>query len=274
MKLGAALRFLESLPCTTLLMAALCWVLPLPEAAAALPGLEPLQRLDLSSASSPADRQVVALTLDACDGAYDARLIANLVRLQVPATIFVTQRWLDRDPEGLGELLAQPQLFELQNHGAHHQPALVGHELFGMHGPPSLAGVEAEIQGGAQAVQRAVGKTPSCYRGAGARDDEESLVLIRKLGYQVAGYSLNADDGASASAATVARRVQAAQAGDIILAHMNHPKSGTAQGLEAALPELKQRGLQFVRLSQVAGVVPAAHGPRTSAIQFPRPQKP
>jgi peptidoglycan/xylan/chitin deacetylase (PgdA/CDA1 family) len=261
------------LPRRTLLTAALGLALSAPAAAAALPGVEPLQRLDLSAARSPAERQVVALTLDACGGAYDARLIATLVRLEIPATVFVTQRWLDQNPEGLRELLAQPQLFELQNHGARHQPAVVGQRLYGMQGPSSLAGVEAEIQGGASAVRKATSTTPHWYRGAGARYDTESLALIDKLGYRVAGYSLNADDGASASASTVARRVQAAQAGDIILAHMNHPKSGTAQGLDMALPLLKQRGLQFVRLSQVAGVVPAARGPRTGPAKL-RPQSP
>lgn len=255
------------------LMAALSLVLSWPVAAAALPGVEPLQRLDPGPTRSPTDRPAIALTLDACSGAYDARLIATLVRLEIPATVFVTQRWLDRNPEGLRELLAQPQLFELQNHGARHLPALVGQKLFGMQGPPTLAGVEAEIQGGANAVRAASGTTPRWYRGAGARYDEASLALIHKLGYQVAGYSLNADDGASAAASTVARRVQAAQAGDIILAHMNHPQSGTAQGLSMALPLLKERGIQFVRLSQVAGVVPAVAGPRTGPAPL-RPQSP
>jgi peptidoglycan/xylan/chitin deacetylase (PgdA/CDA1 family) len=192
-----------------LLIASLCLALPWPTLAVALPGIEPLHRLDLSASKPLADQPVVALTLDACGGAFDARLIATLVRLEIPATVFVTQRWLDQNPAGLRELKAQPQLFELQNHGARHQPALVGQALYGMKGPTSLAGVEAEIQGGADAVQRVVGKPPGWFRGAGARYDKESLALISKLGYRVAGYSLNADDGASAGAATVSRRVQA-----------------------------------------------------------------
>ncbi len=230
---------------------------------AALPGLEPLHRLDLSgpnpATSRPPTQSSVALTLDACGGAYDAALVATLVRLQVPATVFVTERWLKRNPAGLRELLAHPQLFELQNHGARHQPAIVGRKLYGMQGPDALAGVETEVQGGAQAVVRASGATPRWFRGAGARYDAESLALIRRLGYQVAGYSINADDGASASAATVAKRVRGAGPGDIILAHMNHPASGTAEGLAAALPQLLQRGLVFVRLSQVAGVKDVTH---------------
>jgi hypothetical protein len=31
---------------------------------------------------------------------------------------------------------------------------------------------------------------------------------------------------------------------------MNRPDSGTAEGIDAALPELRRRGFQFVRLSE------------------------
>ena len=219
----------------------------------ALPGLEPRQRLDVSDEGHSRD---VALTLDACGGAYDAALIATLARLQVPATVFVTRRWLEQNPQGLQELLAHPELFELENHGAAHVPALVGQQLYRMRGPADVAGVEREVTGGSQAVQRATGKFPAFYRGAGARYDSASLQLIDHLGLRVAGYSLNADDGATASAATVARRLQTAQAGDIVIAHMNHPASGTAAGLALALPLLQQRGLRFVKLSQTRGVLP------------------
>ena len=42
------------------------------------PPFEPHQRLDVAS---PAHAQDVALTLDACSGAYDEELIATLLRL-------------------------------------------------------------------------------------------------------------------------------------------------------------------------------------------------
>jgi peptidoglycan/xylan/chitin deacetylase (PgdA/CDA1 family) len=164
----------------------------------------------------------VALTLDACSGGYDESLIALLVKLQIPATVFLTQRWMDKHPQGPGA--------------------------------ESLADVEREVLGGAQAIQKATGQKPLWFRGAGARYDEASLALIKRLGFHVAGYSVNADDGATASAEVVSRRVQAAKPGDIILAHMNRPTSGTAQGLKQALPLLQAQGVRFVHMSQVATV--------------------
>src|SRR5512133_1934600 len=83
-------------------------------------------RLRASADGTPAP---VALTFDACGGAYDAELIRLLVTQRVPATLFVTRRWLDRNPAATRELLAHPELFELEDHGTAHVPAIVGANL-------------------------------------------------------------------------------------------------------------------------------------------------
>ncbi|MBL8328777.1 MAG: polysaccharide deacetylase family protein [Rubrivivax sp.] len=215
----------------------------------------------LADDDAPGAAPALALTLDACGGDTDHALLAALVRLQMPATVFVTRRWIDRNPAALATLLARPDLFELQNHGAAHVPALIGQRLYGMQGPADLAGVEREILGGAQAITRVSGQQPRWYRGAGARYDAQSLQLIERLQLRLAGYSLNADDGATASAEAVSQRLRRAVAGDIVLAHLNHPGAGTGPGLARALPDLQQRGFRFVRLSQVAGTRPLTQAP-------------
>jgi peptidoglycan/xylan/chitin deacetylase (PgdA/CDA1 family) len=42
----------------------------------------------------------VALTFDACPGAFDMRIASVLVGLEIPGTIFVTALWMRRNPEG------------------------------------------------------------------------------------------------------------------------------------------------------------------------------
>lgn len=212
-------------------------------------------RLDVSAAAHARD---IALTFDACGGAYDSRLIATLVRLRVPATLFVTRRWLDRNPAAVRELLAHPTLFEFEDHGAAHVPAVIGRNLYGMKGAPDVAALEREVSGGALAILNASGRQPTWYRGAGAAYDRASEAAIGRLGYRIAGFSVNADGGATLGAAEVARRLRRAAPGDIVIAHMNKPASGTAAGLAAALPELQQRGVTFVKLSQAAGVLPVS----------------
>ena len=201
----------------------------------------------------------VALTLDACSGAYDQRLIHLLVQHRVPATLFVTQRWLARNEKAVQEILQHGDLFELENHGTHHVPAVVGsasQRLYGMKVQPDDAALRAEITGGAQAIKAATGRAPRYFRGAGAAYDSAGLQAVQALGLRVAGFSVNADAGATYPANVVAQRLRKVQPGDVVIAHMNHPSGGTAEGFARALPELLQRGVTFVKLSQTMLVEP------------------
>src|SRR5262245_35369529 len=55
----------------------------------------------------------VALTLDACGGGADLRILDALAENRIPATIFVTGTWLKRNRQALGLMLSHPDLFEL-----------------------------------------------------------------------------------------------------------------------------------------------------------------
>ena len=72
-------------------------LLALPHAAEAAALIEP--RLTIH----PAARQQphVALTLDACTGHADDRILSALVENRIPATVFVTARWLKRNGAAL-----------------------------------------------------------------------------------------------------------------------------------------------------------------------------
>ena len=69
-------------------------------------------------------RPRIALTFDACMGKADDRIISTLVSERIPATIFVTARWLKHNPQALSIFLQNPDLFELENHGQNHIPAV------------------------------------------------------------------------------------------------------------------------------------------------------
>ena len=59
----------------------------------------------------------VALTFDACSGAVDERILQALIQNRIKATIFVSARWLKRNPLAVVELNAHQDLFEVENHG-------------------------------------------------------------------------------------------------------------------------------------------------------------
>ena len=49
----------------------------------------------------------------------------------------------------------------------------------------------------------------------------------------------------------IEERLRAVHGGDVIIAHMNKPRSDTAEGLSTGLLDILRRGLVFVRLDQV-----------------------
>ena len=66
---------------------------------------------------------------------------------------------------------------------------------------------------------------------------------------RLVSFSVNGDGGATFTPWQVSSAVAAAPAGSIVICHMNHPASGTAQGIAAAVPRLTAAGYRFVRLS-------------------------
>lgn len=210
--------------------------------------VEPHHRLASATVSAA---PAVALTLDACGGGYDADLIQFLIERNVPATVFVTRKWLARNPTGLRVLLSRPDLFEIEDHGAEHVPAVIGAgaRVYGLPAEPDAAHLHAEVTGGADAIRERTGNAPRWYRGATARYDAQSLRVIENLGFRVAGFSVNADAGATLPRSAVIARVRGAKPGDVIIAHMNKPASQTAEGLSVGIAELLARGYRFVKLA-------------------------
>lgn len=225
--------------------------LPAERTAANGPAVLVRQRLKTASAGHRMD---VALTLDACSGAVDMKLIQGLIELDIPTTVFVTGRWLKGNEQAIGVMLQHPELFEFENHGAMHVPPVIGAKVYGIAGVRDEAALREEVSGGTEAMARVLRRGAQWYRGAGAHYDGRSMAIIDEMGYRIAGFSVNGDDGATLSAQGVAGRLSRVRPGDIVLAHMNHPKSGTGAGLLKALPGLKEKGYRFVRLSDAEGV--------------------
>jgi peptidoglycan/xylan/chitin deacetylase (PgdA/CDA1 family) len=191
----------------------------------------------------------VALTLDACDGRTDMRIVSTLVENRIPATIFASGRWIRSNPAALKLMLSHADLFEIENHGARHVPAIDRPvRVYGLVTAGSPAGVTAEVEGGAAAVAQATGRRPTWFRGAAAQYTPSSLALIRSLGFTVAGYSLAADEGALLGTRQTAARIAAAKDGDVIIAHVNHPEKPAGAGVAAGVLALKARGFIFVKL--------------------------
>ena len=194
----------------------------------------------------------VALTLDACMGAADMRIIGALIDNQVPATIFATRRWLLHNPKVVHLLVTHPDLFEIEDHGAEHVPAVIGTEKpYGIAPAGTANGVFNEVLGGAQAVETATGVKPHWFRGATALYSRDAMDLIGTMGLRIGGFSLNGDLGATASEKLAETRIAAAKSGDVIISHVNQPTRSAGAGVVAGVLALKAKGYKFVRLEDV-----------------------
>lgn len=194
----------------------------------------------------------VALTLDACSGKTDLRILNMLVEEKIPATFFITARWLQHNKPAMRIMLNHPDLFQIENHGAQHIPAITTiPTMYGIKTAGSLEAVEKEIQDGADAIKSAGAPQPQWYRDATARYSKDAMTHIEKMGLKIGGYSLNADMGASLSASSTEKRILNARDGDVIIAHINQPSRNAGKGVANGILKLKKRGMRFVRLKDV-----------------------
>lgn len=190
----------------------------------------------------------VALTFDACGGKVDRRIFDVLLQQKIPATFFVTSIWIRRNPQELAELLAHPELFEIENHGRHHVPAIDKPiSVYGLKAAGSPEAVLAEMNGGAADIKKATGRDVHWFRGAAAVYTPTSLKAIAAT-EKIAGYSIAADGGTLLSQAAAKLRTSQAKEGDVLLAHVNHPEKPAGEGVSLGILELKNRGYRFVRL--------------------------
>jgi peptidoglycan/xylan/chitin deacetylase (PgdA/CDA1 family) len=200
------------------------------------------------------DHKVIALTFDACGGTggngYDAKLIEYLKSERIPATLFISGKWIDANPDVLRELAKNP-LFEVENHGLNHRPCSVnGRSVRGKEGTKSVGEVFDEIEQNAIKIQTLTGVKPRYYRPGAAACDEICVEIANVLGYEVVNFSVLGDAGATYPEKRVKEALLNAPPSSIILMHMNRPEGDTAEGVMEAIPELKKQGFKFIRLSE------------------------
>jgi peptidoglycan/xylan/chitin deacetylase (PgdA/CDA1 family) len=201
----------------------------------------------------PTSRRLIALTFDACGGrggsGYDQALISFLRRREVPATLFLNSRWIDANPAVFRQLAGEP-LFEIANHGTRHLPlSVTGRSAYDITGTRNAGQVYDEVARNQAKLSRLLGVPPRFFRAGTAYSDDVAARIVTAMSDHLVTFAVNGDAGATFTPWQVESTVTAAPAGSIVLCHMNHPSSGTAQGIAAAVPRLIAAGYRFVRLS-------------------------
>jgi len=202
------------------------------------------------------DQRVLALTFDACGGpkgsGYDATVIDFLTRETIPATLFISGKWIDANP-GLLQALSRNPLFEIDNHGLKHKPcSAIGRSAHGKKGTKNVGEIFDEIELNALRIQSITGHKPKYYRPGTAYCDDVCVEIANALEYEAVNFSVRGDAGATYSKQQVEETLLHSPPASIVLMHMNHPESQTAVGVIEAVPELRKRGFRFVKVSDFA----------------------
>ena len=196
----------------------------------------------------------VALTFDACATrtqgyGFDRGIYDVLKREGVPATIFVSGRWVDFHPAEMAELARDP-LIAFGDHSYDHPH---------MSRLP-IAHMAAEIDETEAALAR-YGKKSVAFRPPFGDWNRRTIDVVHERGLATVTWDVvSADPSAKTTTARLIHNVVgSARAGSIIIFHINGRGHHTAEALPTILRELRARGLGFVPLAELlASASPSA----------------
>lgn len=191
----------------------------------------------------------IAITFDACATkthgyGFDRQVYQILQREHVPATIFVSGRWVEFHPGVMTQLAADP-LIEFGNHSYDHpHMSRLGND-----------DIVREIDE-TEAVLGRYGKHGVAFRPPFGDFNARMLDVVRERGLPVVSWDVVSGDPAAATTTQgmiheVGRRTRS---GSIVIFHINGRGWKTAEALPSILRELKTRGFSFVHLSELLGV--------------------
>jgi peptidoglycan/xylan/chitin deacetylase (PgdA/CDA1 family) len=190
----------------------------------------------------------VAITFDACatraqSNGFDKAVLDVLERERVPATIFVSGRWVETHPGAMAELTADA-LIEFGNHTYDH---------------PHMSRLPA-----AQIAQE-LDRTEAALGRYGRRSvafrppfgDWNDLVMQIVAEHHLPFVTWDVVSGDPSAKTTTSGMIQTvvgkARAGSIIIFHINGRGWKTAEALPTILKDLRARGFRFVQLSELMG---------------------
>jgi peptidoglycan/xylan/chitin deacetylase (PgdA/CDA1 family) len=225
--------------------------------------LPPLaDRLHGSIRSVRTGEKVVALTFDLCEGGrevagYDAGVVDYLRTHRVKATFFAGGKWLQSHPEQALQLLAEPG-FEIGNHSWSHRNLrqLTGQALADEVVPAQelLTALRQRLPVAAAHDQSS--GAPALFRFPYGTCSPEALAWVNAHGLAAIQWDVvSGDPDPNIDAARMTEAVVGqAQPGSIIIMHINGRGWRTAEALPEIIRQLKERGFEFVTVSELLGL--------------------
>lgn len=194
----------------------------------------------------PRDSRNIALTFDACPtnlaDEYDTDVIETLLREKVPATLFLSGRWVEKNPAAAKFLAHTPQ-FEIAAHSYYHPHLLEK--------PDDR--VLREMKRTQSIIRKVTGRTPRYFRPPFGEVDERVAKLALTAGLTTIQYDVaSGDPDPGLSAKRIARALlREARGGSIIVLHMNRKGAHTAEFLPDVIHGLRKQGFTLVTVGEL-----------------------
>ncbi|QTE01651.1 polysaccharide deacetylase family protein [Streptomyces cyanogenus] len=179
-------------------------------------------------------------------------LIGALRELKVPATVFMTGRWADQYPAQARDLGRDPQ-FEVANHSWSHYAFTA--DCYGL---PTVDadGMRADVQRAYTSLRKAgVPKAMPYFRFPGGCYDQRALRALSGLGVTAVQWDVVSGDAFATDADAVVRQVlDGVKPGSVVVMHCTRSAAPTTeQVVRRVVPELRERGYRFVKVSELIG---------------------
>jgi len=188
----------------------------------------------------------IALTFDACATkthgySFDREIYEILRRERIPATIFVSGRWVEFHTDAMIDLAANP-LIEFGNHSYDH-PHM-----------PRLT--DAQMRDEVLKTETALavyGKHGVGFRPPFGDLDARMVGVVRAMGMPVILWDVvSGDPSRKVTAANIIHVVtRKTRSGSIVIFHINGRGLQTARALPTVVNDLRRQGFAFVALSQL-----------------------
>jgi peptidoglycan/xylan/chitin deacetylase (PgdA/CDA1 family) len=198
----------------------------------------------------------VAITFDACATrthgyGFDRKVYGILKEGGVPATIFVSGRWVESHPSEMAELARDPLVtFGDHSYDHPHMPKL------------SSARMGEEIDRTEAALGR-YGKKSVAFRPPFGDWNWHVIDVVRAHGLPTVTWDVVSGDPSkrTTKAGMIRNVVGRAKAGSIVIFHINGRGLKTAEALPEILKSLRAEGLRFVSLADLLALAPPSGQP-------------
>lgn len=188
----------------------------------------------------------VALTFDACPtrlrSGYDSLVIQILIETKTPATLFLSGLWVKKHTRQT-QFLSSLSLFEIANHSYSHPHLKEASDQVTM----------SEIHKTNELLVKLGCKKPALFRPPYGEFDERTQRLVSQAGMRLIEYDVaSGDPDTTISTQRLVRYVvNSVKNGSIVIMHMNNRGRHTAEALPAIISQIKEKGYQFVKVSEL-----------------------